>query len=142
MSKFYDRADSMKTLLETLPEMEGVTVIVHRQKSVDDEVNVSLARVGGAVIITWDGGENQDPEDEANLQILSNYTIGIVCDPDVSDNTFSADDIIQAIMQTLHAWNPTPALGCGYEAKVNGPTPVADDVYLIFEITCQIPINL
>lgn len=142
MSKFYDRADEMKTLLEALPQMEGVTVIVHRQKSVEEEVNLSLGTVGGAVVITWDGGENQDPEDEANLQILSNYTIGVICDPDVSDNTFTADDIIQAVMQALHGWNPTPALGCGYETKVNGPTPVADDVYLIFEITAQIPINL
>lgn len=140
MSKFYDRADSIKAVIDALPEVAGVAVLVYRQKILQTELDVSLAKVGGAIIITWDGGNQTDPL--ANLQIISNYTIEVVANPLVAKNQYFCDDIIQAVMKALHGWNPTPSLGCDYDAQVDGPTPVADPDYLVFQITCQIPINL
>lgn len=141
MSKFYDRADSIKSRIESLPALNGVGVLVYRQKDLQTEIDLSLARVGSVIIIRWEGGENADPEDDSNLQILSNYNIQVASKTTIAKSQVFMDDLNEEVMRILHGWNPTPALGCGYEANISGTTLVPDDDYLIFQIDVRIPIN-
>lgn len=142
MSKFYDRADAIKAVIEALPELAGVSVLVYRQKDLQTEMDVSLARVGAVVVIVWTGGQNTDPDDDAHLQLSSTYTIQVTCKQIISPTSEPMDNIAESIAKGLHGWNPTPSLGCGYEANITGIVPVPDDDYLIFQIDVSITINI
>lgn len=148
MSKHLDIADEIKDRLDAafLDEAEdytvalqGVDVIVDRQKDILTEVNKAVAKAqGSAVTILWTGFD-RTPTGER----MGNYVIRIYSRPVMLGDNKPADEIVERIDQVLNEWVPQAASAnqhCHYKMIGSGADLAPDRNYLIYEMPFQVKI--
>lgn len=110
MSRWLDRADALKTYLEGLPALDGIDIIVDRQKDVAALVANAIGKAKGAcVTILWTGGTNPNPE-AAELKMGGTFVVRIYSRPVVAEAAELAhsDELTETVAEALHGWSPTP----------------------------------
>lgn len=148
MSKHLAIADEIKARLDLnfadeaeeydVP-LQGVDVIVDRQKDILSMVNVSVAKATGcAVTILWTGFK-RTPTGERT----GNYMIRVWSKPIITGENKEADELVERIDQVLNDWVPTSASGnghCHYKLIGDGADLAPDRSYLIYEMPFSLKI--
>lgn len=141
MSKKHDIAVLMRDAIKDLPELHACQVVVQRQKDIKTKFKVSMAKIGGCVLIHW--GKGQNPDTQGPLQMDMSYTVEFVINEALWGDKTAPDDVTDALMATLDGWNPSPTEHCDYEAHVvSDEEPLESNGYSIYSITLSIRIDL
>lgn len=147
MSAMLHVADAIKERLENTPALAGVGVVVDRQKDVYSAVAAAVNKSGGnGVTILWEGFSVPDTN-TAGPRILSRYSIRTWSLPVVErarkapGKVLFADDLVTAILKSLHHWNPTDLHNYG-EMTVTGGDLVPDPRWLSYEINAELQLSL
>ena len=147
MSRFLDMADLVAARLEETPGLEGVPVVVDRQKQIATLVATAVGKARGACItILFEGFTNPDPENSMP-RLLARYSIRIYSLPVIqqakaaADQVY-ADDVVSAVAKALHNWWDSSQSHSFGEMKITGGDLVQDPKWLIYEIDAQVPLLL
>jgi len=143
MSKFLDTSDQVAAVLAALPELDGVGIIVDRQKDIDTMVETAVSQsAGAAVVIFWAGGDNEDPP-AAGPRLRCNYEITLYCRPVLMDGGTPADSLAAAICSALHHWTPSPASVETYERMtVTRVAMVPDPEFLAYRVFTSVNVTI
>lgn len=152
MSALNTTADGIKTVLEAVAELEGIGIVVDRQKNVAARISEAVARAGGnAITIFFEGYDV--PDVNAQRRVRASYSIKTYSLPIIENakkpveaERLYADDVIEIIHKALHQYTPPVdgkampnAIG---EMQVSGADFVPDARWLVYELTVSVPISL
>lgn len=119
--------------------LQGVDVIVDRQKDILSMVNVSVAKATGcAVTILWTGFGRATTGERTG-----NYMIRVWSKPIITGENKAADEIVERIDHVLNEWVPPSASGnghCHYKMIGSGADLAPDRSYLIYEMPFSVKI--
>ena len=108
MSKFFDQSDAIAAALAAVPLLAGSRIVVDRQHDIVSELRKVIGKqVGNLIIVAWAGGKNLD-ESADGPQIESTFTVTTFSKPVIRAGEATADDIAEAIANTLHDWRASP----------------------------------
>lgn len=143
MSKWLDLSDEIAERLGDVAALDGVDIIVDRQKDLNAEVNKAVAKAKGAVVvILWAGSDNED-EDAAGPRLACDYEITVHCKPVIRGSESPADELVEAICQSLHQWLPDGGVTDAYErmtVRRVGLSP--DPKNLVYQIDARVTVQL
>jgi hypothetical protein len=139
MSAWLDMAEAIKTRLESLVLMDGVDVIVDRQKDINTLVATAVAKIKGAgITILWETG---DIAVRSKRISLSTYSIRVYGRPILNPDGVPADDLTEAAMAALQDWYPSAYLRCQDKMEVSQAAELIPHKSLIiyeFEVRCRV----
>lgn len=140
MSAFYDKAELMATHLRTIAGLDGIVIVVDRQKDIVSSLRKVIAKqTGNLALITWTGAPNEDKSADGP-HFRASYTVTLFSAPVIRAGETAADDIIELIAAGLHDYRPT---GNFHDRLVvDGITPVLADDLLIYRIDISTPSQL
>jgi hypothetical protein len=143
MSKWLDFADDIATLFGTVDALDGIDIVVDRQKDLAAEVAKATGKAkGAAVVILWAGADNEDPACDGP-RMRADYEISIYCKPVLRGDQSPADDIAEAVASALHHWQPDGVSVAAYERMtVSRVAMVPDPKYLVYQIDARITVQL
>ena len=137
MSQFFDRADEVKELLDSVEGLQGIPFIVDRQKDVISELTTNINKQAGALgIITWTGGRNID-ESADGPAIESTFTVTLFTKPVLRAGQQPADDLVQLIACTLHDNRLGKKLNFQQRIILTGIEPVVSEELLAYRISIK-----
>jgi hypothetical protein len=139
MSKAITIAEAMAARINVQMTLPDVSAFVDRQKDLLAEINLRVAKAGGAAIaILFEGFSNADTSSSVNLTVLRRYTVTIYAKPVLRDATeTAADDIVEIVARALHNWEPDEAkVGCA-EITVKGCDLIPDNRYLTYALDIE-----
>lgn len=119
MGKLYDLAEAIKDKLDAnVTELADVDVIVNRGRDIQQNVLMSLQKVGGlAVVVMVTGGEDDTPDRlcDMALRLETSVSVTIWVNPTIlkSSDTVAPltsgarnpDDVLEAVVKYLHNLN-------------------------------------
>jgi hypothetical protein len=124
-SPYMTRANEIATRLRQLGALEGVGVIVDRQKDLSSEVDKFLNNAKGAMVaILWTGGKLVDG---SPLVMDASFEVHIFGRPVIRGSETPADEMVAAILPALHDWQADTAGHCDWDFKVSGDLRIAPD---------------
>lgn len=140
MSAFLDKADEIKTRLETVEALEGIDILVDRQKDIKGDFAKAIAKKKGAAIIIFFQGYETHEEKVQESHVTSDFVITIWSKPILQKDQVSAGDILSEVHQSLHAWQHSSS--CRDLADVSRGRLVPNKSYLIYEVRTKIKHSL
>jgi hypothetical protein len=148
MSKYLTIAENIKERLdqkftdeaaEFEVALDGVTVIVDRQKDILTQINTAVAKASGCVVtILWTGFGRTPTGERA-----ATYVLRIYSRPVLLDGNYPADDIVERIDTVLDEWVPAGASisgHCLYKMNGEGADLVPDRNFLLYEMPYSVKI--
>jgi hypothetical protein len=142
MSAFYDKADLLATHLRTIAGLDGIVIVVDRQKDIVSDLRKIIAKqTGNLALITWTGAPNEDKTADGPT-FRASYTVTLFSAPLIRAGETPADDIVELIAASLHDYRPT---GNFHDRiVVDGITPVTVEElpHLIYRIDISTPSQL
>lgn len=136
MSSFLTMADAVAAHLQTVAELDGIDILVDRQKNLDVEISKRIAGAKGAVVtILWVGGKVPNPK--AKILAFDNaLSIAVRTLPILRDGMTAADDLVEIIAKAIHHFNPNPdgPNACRRRVEVIGAELSPDPKHLVYEI--------
>ena len=132
----------MATHLRTVSGLNGIVIVVDRQKDIVSDLRKIIAKqTGNLALITWTGAPNEDKSADGP-HFRASYTVTLFSAPVIRAGETPADDIIELIAASLHDYRPT---GNFHDRLVvDGITPVTtvDMPHLIYRIDISTPSQL
>lgn len=119
MGKLYDLAEAIKDKLDAnVTELADVDVIVNRGRDIQQNVLLSLQKVGGlAVVVMVTGGEDDTPDRlcDMALRLETSVSVTIWVNPTflrsastgspLTSGARNPDDVLEAVLKYLHNLN-------------------------------------
>ena len=144
MSHFLTNAELIKQRLDSHfaalgAGWEEIGVVVYRQKDIESEVDLILAKAAGACItVLWDGFTTTDPT-KALLDVAARYSLAVWCAPtaDASRPAAFADEVAEQTLKAIHGWVADGG-HCHFEYRIQGGNLVAHPSYLIYELNATV----
>lgn len=132
-------ADALAAHLADLPELAGVTLLVDRQRDLENEIAQGVAKAGGAVLlIEPTSGRASDPSAKT-LQFDNNYTLSLWSLPILrQDDAYTAAQRVPAVMAAVQHWQPAPKPFPTHRFEVTGWQIEPDEQFLIYAITARL----
>lgn len=111
MSKAIDIANALKDRLTSDQLLEGVEVIVDRQRDIGSEVSKKVLMSGAIlVVILYQGFANPDERYSGLPSVIRRYTVTVYSRPVMlSEGEMPADDVVEAVARRLHNWDADEA---------------------------------
>jgi hypothetical protein len=142
MSKHLDIADEIKVRLDESfadTPLEGVTVVVDRQKDILTEITKNVAKVTGCVVtVLWTGFSRT-----ATGERRGNYMLRVYSRPILLAGNLPADDLVEKIDEVLNEWIPassSPNQHCHYKMVGEGADMAPDKNFLLYEMPFNVKI--
>ena len=134
MSVFLDMADAMKGRLEELAVLEGISVIVDRQKDLQAGIDLGIAKLGVCVSITFEGGAMR--RDSKPVVCDPRYAVRVWATPILAEEGQPlADDVVEAVIDGLTDWSPEARPRCDEELVADSDLEIVPHkTYLIYEM--------
>ena len=132
MSAFLDKADAMATQLRTIPALDGIAVIVDRQKNLKDQLAMSLAKKKGAAIVIFWTGFSPREKDSDSLFITSNFSVTVWGKPIITKGDISSDEIVVEVLKALNGWSEDER--CLDKLYAQSGKLVTNPTYVIYEL--------
>ena len=130
MSPFMARAEEIATRFRSLAVMDGVDVIVDRQKDILNEVAKGVAKAKGVMVaVLWAGGKATDT-DPLTMDAL--FEIRIYAKPVLRGAETPADELVAAMLPAIHDWKADDSLHCGWNFQVSGDLDLIPDKNFLF----------
>lgn len=151
MSAISTTADGIKAVLEAVVALDGIGVIVDRQKNIVSKIQAAVAKAAGnAIVIFFEGYDVPDPN--AKRRVRASYTVKTFSLPVIENATQAepdrlyADDVIEIIHAALHHY-AAPVDGKAMpnaigEMQVSGADFVPDPRWLCYELTVAVDVQL
>lgn len=129
MSPFMTRAEEIATRFRGLAALDGVDVIVDRQKDITTEVAKGVAKAKGVMVaVLWAGGKAVGGNP---LVLDALYEIRIYAKPVIRGEETPADELVAAMIPAIHKWNAAGAHNF-QDFKVSGDLDLIPDKSLVF----------
>ncbi|MEM0964790.1 MAG: hypothetical protein AAGJ81_01395 [Verrucomicrobiota bacterium] len=132
-----ETADALEPLLTGLPDLEGIEVIVNRQKNLTNMIAQGVAKAGGAVVVI--DAVRGTPIEERKLDMTTSYAISLWSNPVLR----KADDVpasqrLVSIMKAIHNWQPSPKTHPLRKLVVEGWQITPDESFLIYTVQANL----
>jgi hypothetical protein len=142
MSQWNDLAEAIATEISKLTKLEGIDVIVDRQKDLNTEIEVSVAKLSGvAVVVQW-----QEPSLKSRGSRVSpaKFLIHVYGCPILQgDDAVPADDVLEAIMPVFNGWKKVSGQNCAYDVEHDGSAQMLpSNDYVIWELPLKAAVEL
>lgn len=142
MSPFIQRAEEMSARFRSLTMLDGVDVIVDRQK----DIRADLAKIPGKakgmlVAILWVGAKRVENDP---LVMDAMYEVRIYSKPIIRGEQTPADEIIAEMMASLHEWQADIDGLPDDEFRITGDLdliPDASFLFYFFPVTARVILN-
>lgn len=129
-SPFMVRAEEIATRLRSLSALQGVDVIVDRQKDISTIVAQGVAKAKGALVaVLWAGGKQVSGNP---LVMEAIFEIRTYCVPTIRGENLAADDLLAAMIPALHEWQADTTAHCVWEFQVSGDLDLVPDKRFLF----------
>jgi len=136
MSVFLDKADQIKSRLESVADLSTVEIIVDKQKDIVSEFNQAIQKSkGGVIVILFEGYEPNDPEN-VDSTLISSYSVTIWTQPILRSSNPKNTDLVEATHRALHDWKHDSF--CQNNAQVLRGALVPNPRFLIHELSIQL----
>lgn len=130
MSPFMERAEEIQARFASLAALEGVDVLVDRQKDITSEVAKSVAKAKGAMVaVLWAGGK---PVDGDPLVMDALYEVRIYAKPVIRGEETPADEMAAAMIPAIHDWQADATAHCDWDFRVTGDLDLIPDKNFLF----------
>ena len=141
MSPFIQRAAELAERFGTLAALDGVDILVDRQKDVLSEISRSVAKARGAMVsILWTGGRYVEG---ARTAFEAEYEVTIYSRPILRGGEAPADEILAATLAAVQEWKADPSINIYQEFKVVGAVSILPNKsFLIYSFTINGRVNL
>ncbi|TVP80459.1 MAG: hypothetical protein EA353_03820 [Puniceicoccaceae bacterium] len=132
-------ADSIAEHLADLPELAGVTLLVDRQKDLENEISQAVAKANGAALLIEPvSGTPTDPGGKT-LQFENRYTLSLWSLPLLrQDDAYTASQRIVAVMAAVQHFKPGQNPFPTHRLEITGWQIEPDEQFLIYAITAQL----
>jgi hypothetical protein len=143
MSKIITIAQAMKERIETL-DLEGVTVVVDRQKDILSEIAKNTSKAGPlAVVILFEGFSNPDGRESGLPSVIRRYSVSLYAKPILkSDEQLPADDVLEQVAEVLHDWYPDEVVPGFVGIVVTGGDFRPDSKHLVYDLDIEVESRL
>ena len=143
MSKALNIADEMAVYLRTLVALDGIEVIVDRQKDIEQKIlNAVSASSGAEVVILYVGGRNPNPERMSSLRKTCKFSVTVETLPVIqTDEQAKSDELVEAIQAALHGWR-SATQHCAEGMRVLGDELVPDNTLLRMDVQVEIDLTI
>ena len=144
MSRFLTNAELIKQRLDSHFASLGagwaeIGVVVYRQKDIESEVDLILAKASGACItVLWDGFDTTDPKQNL-IDLSCRYSLAVWCAPTADENNPGsfADNVVEQTLLAIHGW--VSDAGHSFLAhRISNGNLVPHSSYLIYELNATV----
>ena len=130
-----DTADLLKAHLEQVEDIDGVAVIVNRQKDLENELSQTVAGLSGAAVIIEPVSGSLPEPSSATLQFDHRYVVSLWSQPILSDpQAVPASRRLVSIIRAVHHWRPALTNIPTTRMQVQGWSISQNESYLIYAI--------
>jgi hypothetical protein len=139
MSVMIDLCTAVQTLLEARDVLDGLPVIIDRQKDLRSDIDAAVAKASACIVLYPTTG-TRDPSPMAGDEFQAGMVIEVVCTPLLQETgAATADDIAEDVITALDGWlrpnAPTP--GSADKLRVVSFSLDPDPDYLVWQITLR-----
>jgi len=132
-------ADAIAAHLSGLPELDGVTLLVDRQKDLENEIAQGVAKAGGAVLLIEPTSGRASDQTAKTLQFDNRYTLSLWSLHILrQEDAYTAAQRVPAIMAAVQHFKPAPNPFPTHRLEITGWQIEPDEQFLIYAITAEL----
>lgn len=132
-----ETADLIESRLESVSALDGVEIIVNRQKNLNNVIAQAVAKTAGAAIII--DAVRGEVIERGKLDMTNSYAISLWANPVLRSSTSTpASELLISILGALHGWQPAPRTHPLRKITITGWQITPDENFLIYTVQADL----